>query len=137
MSQHTYLTEFCVVVASGSKATHKSRVARLHSARCRRRGFQRLLLVLRHVGMGVGVGEGSPDGGWGFGEATTRAAKGVLSHSSGWQGSNTFSTGIQGVLVRPCRSVDSSRPSARLFEVLNYRGKPPNNANFSLRACWS
>jgi hypothetical protein len=61
MSQHTYLTEFCVVVASGSKATHRSRVARLHSAKRRRRGFQRLLLVLRHVGMGVGVGEGSPE----------------------------------------------------------------------------
>ena len=82
MSQHTYLTEFCVVVASGSKPTHRSRVARLHSARGRR-GFQRLLLVLRHVGMGVGVGEGSPEwfsGGWGFGEATTRAGKrGALS----------------------------------------------------------
>ena len=120
MSQHTYLTKFCVVVASGSKATHRSRVARLHSARCRRRGFQRLLLVLRHVGMGVGVGEGSPE--WRLGSERRRRgqAKGVLSHSSGWQGSNTFSTGIQGVLVRPCRSVDSSRPSARLFEVLNY-----------------
>jgi hypothetical protein len=74
MSQHTYLTEFCVVVASGSTATHRSRVARLHSA-SRRRGFQRLLLVLRHVGMGVGVGEGFPERRLGVGSERRRRGR--------------------------------------------------------------